>query len=75
MYKGIEWREGEGRGVDVLERGRLELWPVLYCIGLIRRNYVGAIDESNDVVTEWMEWCGGCDGFVMFVTCVVRMTH
>lgn len=36
--------------LDVEEAGMCV--PVLYCIGLIRRNYVGAIDESNDVVTD-----------------------
>jgi hypothetical protein len=38
---------------DQMFLGGLEAgMPALYCIGLIRQNHIGAIDESNDVVTE-----------------------
>lgn len=56
VYKGIEKKQVS---LDGKRRGWPCERPVLYCIGLIRER--GVIDESNDVVTEWMRWCGGGD--------------
>lgn len=59
MYKGIEEGEGEKSGYFLDgERlaGLVEASVVLYRVD--RRDFED-IDESNDVVTEWMRWCGG----------------
>ena len=59
MYKGIEEGEGEKSGCFLDgERlaGLVEASVVLYRVD--QRDFED-IDESNDVVTEWMRWCGG----------------